>query len=196
MPKAVIIETIFPDRDVDKATTILHTTIYQLRKGLERFGHSNGIKFFNESYQLDITIMSDVEELNKIINLKKCNDEDIIELLKIYRGDLLEEGYHWAMEVQQRYRSLVLKILERYAKNQIENNILNLTLKVSLDKAYEMDPYNENVAEMIIHYYGKQNNKSSMEIFFNDYSERLKEEMNLEPMESIINIYEEYMRKS
>lgn len=193
--KTVIMETIFPDRDPDKASTLLHTTIYQLRKGLEKLGYSNGIIFSDESYQLSIPITSDFEELNKIIGLRRYDDEDIIGVLKIYRGELLEEGYHWAMEVQQRYRILVFKILERYAKNQIENENFNLILKISLDKAYEIDPYNDGIAEMMILYYGKQRKICSLETFFNEYSQKLWEDMNLKPTKSTIEIYKRYMEE-
>lgn len=193
VPKEIILEAIFPDRGLDKANTILHTTIYQLRKNLKALGYGNGINYLNESYQLDIPITSDREELHRIITLEKHNDEDIIEILKIYRGDFLEEGYPWAMELQQRYRELVLKILEKFAKNQIKNKSFTSILKISLDKAYEIDPLNETIAEMMIHYYGKQKKKSSLEIFFTDYVEKLLEEISLDPREDIRRIYKEYM---
>lgn len=191
--KTVIMEIIFPDKDPERARTLLHTTIYQLRKGLEKLGYLNGIIFFDESYQLNIPVISDLDKLNKIIGLRRYNDEDIIEVLKIYKGDLLEEGYHWGMEVQQRYRALVLKIIERYARNQIENKKFNVILKMTLDKAFEIDPYDETIVEMMIHYYGKQRNIYSLVTFFNDYSDMLWKEMNLKPMESTVDIYKKYI---
>lgn len=193
--KDLIMEYIFPDKDIEKASTLVHTTIYQIRKALERSGYSNGIIYIDESYQLNIPFTSDLEELNKMIGLKICNDDDIIKILKIYKGDFLMEGYNWAMESQQMYKELVLGILERYARNYIENQKLSLILKMSLDKAHEIDPFNEDIARMMVHYYGKQNNRSSLEIFFNNYSEKLWEEMNLKPMESTLNIYNKYMER-
>lgn len=192
--KMLIIETIFPDKDLDKATTLLHTTIYQLRKNLEKLGYSNGIIYFNDSYQLDVPIKSDVQELNKVLSSKKYNDEDIKEVLKIYRGDFLEEeGYHWAMEVQQIYKDIVFNILEKYAKVELECERLTSLLNASLAKIHKMDPFNERVAKMMIHYYGKQSNRSSLESFFNNYVENLWEEMSLKPMVSTIDLYRRYM---
>ena len=40
---AIMDERFFPDKNLDKATTLLHTTIYQLRKNLEKLGYRNGI---------------------------------------------------------------------------------------------------------------------------------------------------------
>lgn len=192
--KTLIIETIFSDKDLDKATTLLHTTIYQLRKNLERFGYPNGIIYINDSYQLDLPIKSDVQELNKVLSSKKYNDDAIKEILKIYRGDFMEEeGYHWAMDVQQIYKDIVFNILEKYADDELECGRLTPLLKACLAKIHKMDSFNERVAKMMIHYYGKQSNRSSLESFFNNYVENLWDEMSLKPMESTIDLYREYM---
>lgn len=192
--KALIMEELFPDRDLEKASTLLHTTIYQLRKSLRDLGYANGIIYFDEGYQLNLPIVSDLEKLKNIISLKTYNDENMRELLEIYRGDFLEEGYHWAIELQQIFRGATLNWIEEFAKQQIEEGKLSLVLKISLDKAYEMDSFNGTLAEMIIHYYGMQNKKSNLEIFFNSYVRNLREEMNIEPRGSLINIYDKYMK--
>lgn len=191
--KDSIIEDIFPGRDVDKATTLLHTTIYQLRKSLERLGYSNGINYFDESYQLNIPTTGDREELNKIISLGRYSEEDIKDILMIYRGEFLEEGYLWGMEKQQIYRQFIFGILEKFTREKVEAEIFNLILKVSLDKAYEIDPFNESIVETKIHYYGRQNKISNLETFYNNYKEELWDEMKLEPKGNIINIYKEYV---
>lgn len=195
VPKSIIMEAVFPGRDPDKASTLLHTTIYQVRKNLGKLGYSNAVIYLDESYQINIPVESDIERLNRIINLKKLNDEDIREVLEIYKGELLEEGYYWGIEVQQRYRTLVLKTLESFSKKQIEEKRFNLILKMSLDKAYSIDPYNSTIAEMMLHYYGAQSEMPNMEIFFNEYSERLRDEMDLEVTEDIRSIYRKYMKK-
>ena len=193
--KSIIMEAIFPGRDLDKASTLLHTTIYQLRKNLEKLGYSNGVIYLDESYQMNIPVESDIERLNRIIKLKKLNVEDIKEILEIYRGDFLEEGYYWGIEIQQSYRTLVLKTLERFSKKQIEDKRFNLILKMALDKAFSIDPYNSQIAEMMLHYYGAQSEMASLEIFFNEYSKRLRDEMDLEVAESIRSIYRKYMKE-
>lgn len=192
--KDLIMEDLFPDRDVEKASTLLHTTIYQIRRSLRDLGYANGIIYFDESYQINLPIISDLEELKRIISLKVYNDENIKELLGIYRGDFLEEGYHWAIELQQVFRGEILNWIEEFAKRQIEEGKLTSMLKLSLDKAYEMDSFNGILAEMIIHYYGMRKNKSNLESFFNSYARNLREEMNLEPGGSIVNIYNKYMK--
>lgn len=192
--KMSIVEDIFPDRDFDKTITLLHTTIYQLRKSLERLGYPNGIIYFNDSYQLDLPIESDIEKLNKVLDHKEYNHKEIKEILEIYKGDFLEEeGYHWAIEIQQRYRDIVFNILEKFTKNELKKGRLSSIMKFCLDKIYELDPFNEDVAKMLIHYYGRQSRRASLERFFNGYEENLWNEMNLKPMKSTIELYKKYL---
>lgn len=192
--KILIMETIFPDKDLDKAIALLHTTIYQLRKSLEKLGHSNGIVYFNDSYQLNVPIVSDFDELNKIVHSNAFNEEDIKKILNIYKGDFLEEeGYHWAMGIQQRYKDIVLNILEGFAKNQLKVGKLDSLLKICLDTIIKIDSFNESVAKMMIQYYGVQNKKSDLDKFYKDYAENLWKEMELQPMESTIQLYNRYM---
>ncbi len=194
--KDLIMETIFPDKDLDKATTLLHTTIYQLRKNLGKLGYPNGILYFNDSYQLKLPITSDLEELNSILELKSLNDKDILRILDIYKGDFLEnEGYHWAIGIQQMYKDLVFNLLYDFSKIKLGKRNFTSILRMCLDMMYKLDPFNDNVAKMIIEYYGSQGKKSKLETFFNNYVENLWKEMNLRPLDSTNDLYRKYLKK-
>ena len=190
--KNLIIEDIFPDKDLNKATTLLHTTVYQIRKNLESVGYLNGIIYVNEGYQLNVPVTGDRERLNEIMIRGRYEEEDIMEILKVYRGDFLEEGYLWGIEKQERYRQILFEILSIFGKKQVENNILDVTTKISLDKALEIDPLNEIVVKTMINYYGKKGQINKLENFFEDYKEELWDEMRIEPREGIVNIYKKY----
>lgn len=60
---------------------------------------------------------------------------------------------------------------------------------------YKLDPFNDNVAKMIIEYYGSQGKKSKLETFFNNYVENLWKEMNLRPLDSTNDLYRKYLKK-
>lgn len=191
--KDLIIDSIFPDKKIDKASALLHTTIYQLRKSLEKLGYSKAIVYLEEGYYLDLNVSSDVEDLRNIIDQKRYSKYDIEEILTIYKGDFLEEGYNWAIELQQTYRYLVFKTIEIFARDEIEDMKYNKVLKASLDKLYEIDPLNDSVVEMMIDFYGKQNEISNLEIFFKNYKKELWEEMGLKPIKHIIDTYNKYI---
>lgn len=129
--KTLIMETIFPDKEIEKGASLLHTTVYPLRKSLEKIGHPNAINYFNDSYQLNIPISSDLEELNNLLKSKKCSEEKgIREILRIYKGDFLQdESYPWSIEVQQRYKEVILNILGKYVKLFVRKRTINLNCK-------------------------------------------------------------------
>ena len=195
--KRLIADIIFPDKDADKAATLLHTTIYQLRKSLKKLGYSNGVVYFNEGYKLSLPVSSDLYRLNEIMAANVFDDDEIQEILKIYQGDLLEEeGYHWAFADQQIYKDMVFNVLKRYVQKCLVSGKLGSLVKFSLDAMLRIDPLNENAAELMIQYYGELNQKTSLEKFYQDYLKELSREMGLEPPTSITSFYRQYMNKS
>lgn len=194
--KLAILDEVFYDKDSKKATTHLHTTIYQLRKNLKKLGYSNGILYFNNSYQLNVSLSSDLEKLEEILALKNYNDKNIRDILKVYKGDFLgEEAYHWSLQFQQLYRNRILNILTEYCREQLRENSLSTTLKLALDKLYDMDCFNENIVNMIIKYYGMQNNKTNLQIFFNNYAKDIWKDMRLKPDSTTLELYMGYMER-
>lgn len=194
--KTLIIDDVFTDKDSDNAVTLLHTTIYLLRKNLEQLGYSNGIIYYNDCYQLNVPSVSDVGELDKVLGIKKYDENTANKILGIYKGDLFEnEGYHWAIVMQQKYRETVSDFLKQYAAKQLEDNKSSVTLKASLDKMYVMDPFNEETIIIMIHYLGKELNKPGLKAFFEGYVENLWNELGLKPMPSTTDLFKYYMAK-
>ena len=191
--KDMIIEAIFPDKALEKATTLLHTTVYQLRKGLERLGFLNSIIYSEEGYKLNIATESDLERLINIIEKEQYRETDIRKILKIYRGDFLEEGYTWAMELQQMFRRLTFKLLEEFSKKELERENFSAALEASLDKLYQIDPLNNSGVLMIAKYYGKQRETVKLKNFFTNYKNELWEEMRLKPVKEIVDTYNKYI---
>jgi len=194
--KSLIMDDIFPDKDLEKVGTLLHTTIYQLRKSLEKLGFSKGIEHSNDSYRLNVPIKSDNSELNCILEKKDYSEEDIDKILKIYNGDFLEkEEYFWAMEHRQKYTQKVSEILERYAAKWLRHDEFPQMIKLLLEKLLKLDPYNENAAKINIIYYGKTGNRAELEKFYKNFEKTLLEELEVEPEEATVILYKKYMRK-
>lgn len=194
--KSILLETIFPDNNLEKANTLLHTTIYQLRKTLEDAGFTNAITYYEDYYILDIDNTSDTYELDNLLNLKKHTEENIQHILNIYGGDFMgEEAYSWAMDMKEQYREKTMIALENFAKEELKEMKLSFTLKACLDKMYSIDPYGENVAKLMTEYCGIQNKKNSLESFFNNYKENLSLKMDTTTLKNNIQLYKDYMKK-
>lgn len=191
--KGVLIETIFPDKKLENANTLLHTTIYQLRKNLKTIGFKESITFLNGWYKLNIPIENDFEKLDKIISSGEHGVEEVNEILRLYKGDFLEyEGYYWAISLQEKYKRATLNILNKFTKDQMEKNLDSPLLIKALELMYKMEPYDDNIAENIICYYRKQGEIKKMKGFFQQYKDMLWKDLGLEPMDSLIKVFDEY----
>ena len=60
---------------------------------------------------------------------------------------------------------------------------------------HQMDPYNEDIAQLIVAHLGDLGQISKMEKFYHDYTHRLKEELNIRPTTKLVEIYERYFTK-
>lgn len=192
--KTIILEMLFPGKDIKNGTIILHTTVYQVRKLLEKLGYSKTIAYKNESYQLVTQINSDIEKLDEILAIKEYGEKHIEKILEIYKGGFLEkEGYNWALEKQYKYRDLVINILEEYVNKQFEKNNYNLLAKQCLDKLHSLDSNNENIVKKLIEYYGELGKRGELKHFFVNFKKNFWKELSLEPQKSTLELYEKYM---
>lgn len=194
--KSLIMDDIFTNKNLEKAGALLHTTVYQLRKNLEKLGYSKGIEYSNDSYCLNVPIKSDVSELKYTLDKKHYSEDDIDKILKIYIGDFLEkEEYFWAMDQRQEYSQQVSEKLERYAAKLLQQDEFPQTIKLILEKLLKIDAYNENAANMRIIYYGKTGNRTELEKFYKAFEKTLLEELDICPAEATAALYRKYMRK-
>ncbi|MGI6752314.1 MAG: response regulator [Anaerovoracaceae bacterium] len=176
-----IIEDVFYDKNLEQATTLLHTTIYQIRKVLKKAGYPKGISYVNEGYRLDIPLVSDYEEINQILKQNFTDDYSMERVMEIHKGDFMAEGYHWALNEQNRYKKEVVRLLSFFAKNRIEDKRYGDPLKDCLDFLHDLDPFSEETANLIISYHGQQGQKDRLKEFYARYEATLKTEVGVGP---------------
>ena len=194
--KTRIMEDVFPGKDIERATTMLHTTIYQLRKVLRNLGYVDSITFKNNTYKLNVPIISDLDELHRLSAIKEHKEEDINKILKLYKGNFLgDEGYYWVLELEELYNKMVVSILNTYVEKQLHRGLPTPILKICLDTIYEIDNYNENTIRSYINYYGMQNDIIGLVNFFKGYKNKIWKEIKSRPSKQTLNLYENYTKK-
>lgn len=194
--KSVLMDTVFYDRDVQRATTLLHTTIYQLRKALGLAGIEEAISFKNGSYKLELFLESDKKVIDELVKRSEPSGFEISRLLELYKGDFFgEEGYSWVMDLQARYREAVYDSLEAFARKLIEGDKLDEAYPL-IEKLLFIDPFRECGVEHMISYYGKRGLSGKLSSFYLNYRESLAREMGLRPMDSTRELYHFYTNLS
>ncbi|OZB90858.1 response regulator [Paenibacillus sp. XY044] len=110
--KQTLIDLLWPDFNLKRATTQLHTAIYQIRKTIKMCGIDLHIKFQDEGYRLEFgNVTLDIEEWEQCLRSAPLvapeNLSEHIVIMDKYPGDFLgEHGYGWAEPEQERTRLL------------------------------------------------------------------------------------------
>lgn len=193
--KTKIIEELWPEVEITKAITLLHTTVYQLRKTLKEIGAQHSIKLVNDHYQLNISINSDIEELEAIIKSGELTPVTIERVLELYEGDYLEkDGYTWAFHVQHRIKQSVLSFLNQYINLAKKTQMPSDLIEKCLEKMLTLDMYNVNFMYQFIEYYGRTNNIIKMKKLYEWIVEIFEVELGISVPSRLVHLYENYMK--
>lgn len=160
----------------DKATTLLHTTVYQLRKSLKDMGHREAVLYLDFKYCLNLHFDCDAGRIQELTHRREdLTEREMTELLALYQGDFMEEEYYsWTGPRQLEMRSAILRLLEKYARRHLKEPF---TEEVLL-KMMEMDPYHEDYAALLYQFY-KGMNILKGHTFKTDFEKRMKTDLGL-----------------
>lgn len=191
--RAVLMDAVFPDKNLKQSTALLHTTMYQLRNSLKKAGFPNPITYLNQGYRLDIPFVSDLKELKKLLKVRKPTADEMEGVLKIYKGEFMEEGYDWAILQQQNFKQAVFDSVMGFASFCVAKKEFGPLLKSCIELLYNIDPYDEKAAKLITIYFGAQNNKPELKFFYDRHAARLKDELGVDPPTDLTTLYAKYM---
>ena len=171
-------EMLWQDIHVDKAVTLIHTTVYQLRKTFKENEMENTIQFNNDHYALGVSIDSDYTLLEGLLNAQNMQTSEVEQVLTLYEGDFLkEEDIRWAIPTQQYLRQSVL----RYLENIISIVEVNPSLVDScLLKMLEIDCYNESYMSKLVSLYDRLKGHQKMKEFYKTTEARLRDDLGIQ----------------
>ncbi|MFD2444571.1 response regulator [Bacillus sp. CGMCC 1.16607] len=190
--KDIIIEKLWPTLTLDKASKILHTTVYQLRKEMKQQGYEDAILFVDDRYSLNIRIDSDIQTLHSILKLSSITSDNVRRLLNLYQeGYLAQEDYSWAVEQRENLQKKVTIVLKKFVQSATDETKVIKIYKDALDKLIELDPWEEQYMSRTIQYYLKQGNQREALNLLKQYNIRLTEEMGVETRLRIEDFWDE-----
>lgn len=197
-PKSVqrskILADLWGEQLENRAISLMHTTLYQLRKGIREAGIPNPVTLVNEHYQLNMKVKSDVEILREIIDSPTHTTQQIDTIIRLYNGDYLEEEhYEWAIAEREWFRRELLLILEQYVERALQSNQFSVLLEQSLEKMIACDPYNPRYIYLLIEYYGKQQQLQKMLEVFTTFKERWQQELGIDVPNDLQRLYHYYL---
>lgn len=198
--RELLLDTLWPDVEPDKAVTYLHTSISQVRKLLKDWGGEATVEYAQESYRLFAEgIVTDVEKFEREVGdnpvITEQNRERYERVLELYRGDYLEEhDYSWAKprrgELLERFAVLAKAIADYEMNHGNERQALR-----SLVLLQEKDPYSEEVCRLVLTAYARLGDYVSLKACYEAFAHVLKKELGLEPEPHTKRLYERLMQK-
>lgn len=199
--KDLILDSLWPNSDVKKATTYLHNTLCSMKKDLKSIGISFETRFKNNHYFIEFPkYYSDIQHFSRIIENTVLPfdsvDEDSVDhfeqILKIYHGDFLQENdYLWSLVTRtkslEQFKSAALALSRFYFFKHDYFSTKRVLLRI-----LEIDNYDESIHELLLKVYLQDNDYSA---FLNHYVELenfLLTEYDSKPQTSIQSLYNKY----
>ncbi|WP_144512801.1 response regulator [Bacillus sp. FJAT-22090] len=191
--KTVVMEQLWPDVVVDKATTLLHTTVYQLRKTFKENGLEDAILFVNDHYALNISIDSDYAEVERLLTIDSRETASVEKILTLYTGDFLEEeDFKWGIVTQQCFKQLVLNYLEHVVtKSEASHELIEKCLL----KMLVIDCYNETYMYKLLYFYKEMNNRVKLREYYRIFENKLRVDLGIEIPFEMQELYEQTIEK-
>ena len=161
----VLIEKIFDSKNYKQSSTLLSTTLYQMRSVLSEYSDKDFVKYLNNGYRFKVDIPSDYQTIKEIAESKDYTVENYRTIQKIYTGNFLEEeGYVWSKRYAEQLRLSIEQYLTKLVERVDEKD--TLLIEDIMLFAYNLDVKDENIAMKLLDFYHKHDLYSKFESFF------------------------------
>ncbi|MFE5324412.1 response regulator [Paenibacillus sp. NPDC056579] len=197
--KEALFELLWPELELRKATTLLYTTIYQVRQDLKRMGVAIEIRSVSmkDGYVLDAgATRIDVEEWEREISrlepISAANANDHLRLMEAYTGDYLADcGYLWAENERQRLHMMWLQHAQRLGEYYDRHHRLSEAVNV-YHRLQLKNPYLEDSYFSLMKLYDRLQEQTAVEDQYRRLIRVLEEEMDAAPNETIQQWYDRW----
>lgn len=163
--REVLLEKVFPSESNKKSSTLLSTTLYQMRQVLSEFSEKDFVKYLNNGYRFEVEIPSDFQTVKRIIESEIYTIENYRSIQTLYTGSFLqEEGYEWSERFAEQFTLKIKHYLLNFEASLKDED--QLLVEDILLFVYNLDPIDESVAIRILEFYKKHDSYRK----YNDFS--------------------------
>ncbi len=203
LSKAEIFDALWPDISPNKATTYLHTTLYNIKKDLLAEGVEIKIHYVNGYYSCEFPLFySDLQEFRDILCTLHLSDVNTVsvkffeKIISIYRGDYLGgNDYLWAFSegalYRQQFENAALSLAQYYVSINNYEQGKNLLIKL-----INSDNLNENFYELLFEIYSQTKEYLTFKRHYMNLEHLLETELKAKPKSSIQRLYTKMMKET
>jgi two-component SAPR family response regulator len=180
-----ILDTLWPEMDLDRGIKNFYATSYYLRESLKERGLGHLFERTNGNYLLKWNEINSDEK--QFLKASRKFDQGIADLEElelitgIYTGHYCEEDdYTWADEKRFRYEEIFQRALNSLIDLQI-NKGDKVSSTISLRRFIQLDPYNEAAHERLIDFFLANDDRSAAQAHYYQMKELFLNELGIEP---------------
>lgn len=194
--KDFIMEHIWSDLGYKNALTMLHTTIYQVRKVIRTLHPNAELRFSQDCYLLFIPDLDcDVFVFKRLAeqSIELTGDQMLKKVkraMELYQGDYLEENdYAWSMNqsryIAEQYASLLVFATESFLSRNQDKEAIPF-----LSELINRDPFQESYYIRLFSIYARLRDDFSLIMLYEQLSGVLQRELGVLPHPDTIAYYE------
>ena len=184
-----LMDILWPQSAPANATSLLHTSLYSIRKSLTPYGLDRLIQREKKGYRMDIELVdADREQVDAICRGER---EDGTDLPALYEGPYLEDiEAAWTEDSRAWYAGAFLRACRSMAEKRMDRDDFQ-GAAVCLRAAIRQEPYDETLAAMLIRCYAVMGEVKNAMALYNRLKEILAEDLGAEPGEAVTRTYKE-----
>ena len=203
--KDKLMDTLFPDKNKEKADINLRSSISRLNKTLHESGVSIVVVFKGGEYQLCINdfleLRLDAFLLESLNPETDCmNDERAKEYHKIltsYRGLFLENfGGEWCETYRLLYHIRFVSAAKQLTMYLIKRDTEYLPILKLIETLTKYEPYDEAIRGCAMQIHFRLTGKQGVQDYFKKYQKLLKNDLGEKPGKKICKLYEQLMHNA
>ena len=191
--RETLLDQLWPQCTTANTASLLHTSLYSIRKNLAPYGLGQLIQRDRQGYRMDVSLVESDRE--KMEALCKGDPEEGAALASLYQGPYLEDiEAIWAEDSRAWYAGLFLRSIRPIAKRRMEAGDYRRAV-ACLRAAIRQEPYDEGLAAMLIRCYASLGEVKNAMTLYNRLKDTLMEDLGTEPGEELRQVYKECLLK-
>lgn len=201
--KDSLIEMLWPDFNLKKASTHLYTTVYQVRQCLKQAGielvinnMSGGEGYTLESGSMQIDVFQWENGIRTLGPIGDHNFQEHQQLFELYGGDYFGDyDYLWAESERQRLRTIWLHHAIGIAEYYIESGRIPEAVTV-YQRIVQLQPYFEQGHLGLMKVFNSIGERAAVEEQYKILNDLLKDELSIELPSNIEQWYTEWKQQN
>lgn len=183
-----LMDLLWPQASPSNATSLLHTSLYSLRKALTPYGLDGLFQREKRGYRMEMSLVeTEREQVDELLH----GGGEPAQVPALYRGAYMEDvEAPWVEESRAWYADGILRVSRAWAESCMGRGDYRSAAEC-LRSAIRQEPYDEPLAGQLIQCYAAMGEMKNAIAQYNRLKDTLAEELEAEPGEEITHIYRE-----